>query len=198
MNNNGFDETKYTRINGFLDMTTTEIISLYMENKIRLGEWIQGSEKDPTTQYSYYADPLMEALLLKCKDKVEQITGKELLPTYSYSRIYQPAEQLEVHVDRKACEISVTVSVATRGESSPFYTKYGNNETIEHKLNPGDAIVYMGCDVDHWRTPLEEGQLVVQFMLHYVDKNGLYAKLENDTRPALGFCLSVKKQIEED
>lgn len=199
MNNGEFDKTKYTRIDGFLDKTTTEIISLYMENRIRRKEWIAGSQNDSTSIYSYYADPLIEVLLLKCKDAVEQVTGKNLLPTYSYSRIYQPGEQLEAHVDRGSCEISVTINVATKGELSPIYTKYKDNETTEHKLNPGDALVYMGCEVDHWRTPLKEGQLIVQFMLHYVDKNGPYRELEKDTRPALGFYSDTRKSlIEED
>lgn len=190
-----FDMMGYTRIDGFLDESTVSIISYYMENKIRRGEWTAGSHGDPISCYSYYADPLIEVLLLKCKDVVGQATGKELLPTYSYSKIYQPGEQLKKHVDRKSCEISVTVNIATKGEISPFYVKYKDNKITEHKLNPGDAIVYKGCEVDHWREPLKEGQINVQFMLHYVDKNGPYKAFEKDKRPLIGLSCNTAERI---
>jgi hypothetical protein len=194
-NSINFDETKYARIDNFIDKTTIEIISQYMENTIRRGIWKELAEFDETidpTVYAYYADPLTEVLLTKCKELVEVTTERELLPTYSYSRIYQPGEELKVHVDREACEISVTVNVASKGEVSAVYTKY-KDKTEQHILNPGDALIYMGCDVDHWREPLKDGQLNVQFMLHYVDKNGPFASFEKDTRPMLGTDSSTKR-----
>ena len=195
-NSSTFDEMKYERIDSFIDKPTIEIISQYMENTIRRGIWkkLEGAidkTAEPTI-YAYYADPLIEVLLTKCKELVEVTTGKELLPTYSYSRIYQPGEELEVHVDREACEISVTVNVASKGEVSPIYTKY-KDKTEQHILNPGDALIYMGCDVGHWREPLKNGQLNIQFMLHYVDKNGPFASFEKDTRPMLGTKSSTKR-----
>lgn len=120
------------------------------------------------------------------------MTGRTLLPTYSYCRVYQPGEALKPHVDRPSCEVSVTVNVATKGEPSPIYTQFGNNDPEKHILNPGDALVYMGCDVMHWRQPLSEEQLNVQFMLHYVSKDGPNATYNRDTRPALGYSADVR------
>ena len=190
-NISNFDEIKYARIDSFIDETTIEIISLYMENTIRRGIWTEDKNIE-STQYSYYADPLTEVLLIKCKELVEATTGRELLPTYSCSRIHQPGDVLENHKDLEACEISVIVNVALKGDNSPIYTKY-KNKTEQHALNPGDALIYMGCDVDHWIEPLQEGQLNVQFMLHYVDKNGPFASYEKDTRPMLGIDQSTKR-----
>jgi hypothetical protein len=124
--------------------------------------------------------------LKAAKEKVEEVSEKELLPTYSYARIYQSGEQLKPHVDRPACEVSVTVNVATKGEFSPIYIQYGNNEVCKFVLEPGDAVVYKGCEAVHWRKPLVEDQLNVQFMLHYVDKNGPYAEHVKDKRPSYG------------
>jgi hypothetical protein len=84
--------------------------------------------------------------------------------------------------------------VATKGEFSPIYTQYGQNDPERHVLNPGDAVVYMGCDVMHWRQPLVEGQLNVQFMLHYVDKNGPNAAYAKDKRINYGFNSDARSQ----
>jgi hypothetical protein len=171
----------------FLDSQTISIISQYFENKIRRGEWEEGSEgKHTVSKYFYYADPLVEVLLHQSKNAIEEVVGKELLPTYSYSRIYQPGEQLEPHTDRPSCEVSVTVNVAFSGEMSPIYMQYKHNDPEKHVLNPGDAVVYKGCETMHWRRPMKDNQLNVQFMLHYVDKNGPYAEFEKDKRPAYG------------
>ena len=131
-------------------------------------------------------------MLQASKDAVEAATGKTLIPTYSYTRVYQPGEELKPHVDRPSCEISVTVNVATKGRFSPIYIKYKNDAPQEHVLNPGDAVIYKGCDVVHWRKPLEAGQLNVQFMLHYVDKNGPNAEYAKDKRAKYGMSASVR------
>lgn len=182
-------------VKNFIDAQTVAVVSQYFENRIRRGEWQEsGTKDDPTSRFAYYADPLVEVLLQASKEAVEDATGKELIPTYSYSRIYQPGEQLKPHVDRPSCEISVTVNIATKGEISPVYTQYGQNDPEKHVLNPGDAVIYMGCDVMHWRQPLKEGQLNVQFMLHYVDKNGKNAEYAKDKRPAYGFNSTSRSQ----
>lgn len=183
-----FEKHGCVLVKNFIDAQTIAVVSQYFENKIRRDEWKEVFEKgDPTSRFAYYADPLVEVLLIASKEAVEDATGKELLPTYSYSRIYQAGEQLKPHVDRPSCEISVTVNVATKGEFSPIYTQYGQNDPEKHVLNPGDAVIYMGRDVMHWRQPLKAGQLNVQFMLHYVDKNGPHAEYVKDKRPAYGF-----------
>jgi hypothetical protein len=181
-----FDKHGCVLVKQFIDEQSISLISKYLENRIRRGEWSENT-RDPESRYAYYADPLIEVILETSKEAVENTIGKELIPTYSYSRIYQPGEVLMPHVDRPACEISVTVNVATKGSISPIYTQYGNNDPEKHTLYPGDAVIYMGCDVMHWRQPLEDDQLNVQFMLHYVDKNGPNAEHAKDKRPSYGF-----------
>ena len=188
-----FETKGCVRVDQLIDAATTKTISEYFENKIKRGEWGVHAE-DQTTKFSYYADPLIEVLLVKCKDSIEQACGKELLPTYSYCRIYQAGEELKPHVDRPSCEISVTVNVANLGGISPIYMQYADNPEEEHFLNPGDAVVYKGCEVMHSRKLFKPGQLNVQFMLHYVDKNGVNAGYAMDNRPYYAAPFSPKNK----
>jgi hypothetical protein len=189
-----FEKHGCVLVKNFIDEQTISVISQYFENKILRGEWVESDTKDPTSRFAYYADPLIEVLLQSSTEAVESAVGKELLPTYSYSRIYQAGERLKPHFDRESCEISVTVNVAAKGEFSPVYTQYGQNDPEKHLLGPGDAVIYMGCDVMHWRQPLKQGQLNVQFMLHYVDRNGPNAKYVKDQRPAYGMDQNTRSQ----
>jgi hypothetical protein len=44
------------------------------------------------------------------------------------------------------------------------------------KQNPGDCIIYRGCELEHWRDPFEvgEGSYQSQVFMHYIDINGPY------------------------
>jgi hypothetical protein len=179
-------------VQDFLDAVTTQTISTYLENKLRRQEW-KPEQEDPTTKFAYYADPLIETVLIKSLSLVSEICGKELLPTYSYVRIYQPGEELEPHIDRPSCEISVTVNVASKGKPSPIWMHYKSNEPHAYTLNPGDAVVYKGCETKHWRNSLSLEQINVQFMLHYVDSAGLYAERKFDTRPNIGYSERTRR-----
>ena len=58
-------------------------------------------------------------------------------------------------------------------------------------LEPGDIIIYKGCEVDHWREKYE-GLNHAQVFLHLNDQNGPYKNLY-DGRPLL--CVPKKYQV---
>lgn len=189
MNNTDFEKNGYVFIKELLDESTVSVLSQYYEYKILRGEWKE-SDKDDTSKYYYYADPLTEVFLKICQPSIEQACGLLLFPTYSYARIYQNGEKLLPHVDRESCEISVTINIANKGAPSPVWMQYGDEIPTKYSLSPGDAIVYKGIDVMHWRRPLKEDQLVVQCMLHYVDVDGINKKYKYDMRQSLGMKFS--------
>ena len=193
-NAKNFEKYGCTQINGFIDAQTISTISRYLENKIKRGEW-ENARTDGITELCYYGDPLIEVLLLDCQTAIEEACGKELIPTYSYVRVYQPGEELEPHIDRPSCEVSVTVNVANLGEISPIYMQYQDNPESTHLLSPGDAVIYKCCEAKHWRLPIKDGQLNVQFMLHYVDKKGPYSSYAKDTRPQYGLSCDTRQRM---
>ena len=152
---------------------------------MRRGEWLPKKEPDITI-YEYYADPLLEVMLETVQNKVEEATDLSLIPSYSFSRVYMEGEELKSHTDRPACEISVTVNIATVGEISKIYMQ---NEAGEksYDLNVGDALIYRGCEVVHRRETLSAGMLAVQIMLHYTVDNDEHNPYKFDERINLGY-----------
>jgi hypothetical protein len=185
-----FDDFGYIKIVNLIDEQLIKTISQYFENKINRGEWKPNNDTSPkdASKLEYYADPLIEVLLKQCLLEVEKQTGLEIEPTYSYSRVYQGGEELLPHIDRPSCEISVTVNVACTGNAWPIWVQYKDKDPVKCVLNPGDAVIYKGCEVTHWRRKLPEGQINAQFMLHYVDKNGPYTQYKLDGRNYLGLA----------
>jgi len=172
------------------------------ENNITYDTGMFGTWTDqqvPNT-YSHYADQVMETLLVKMLPVMAKETGLDLVPTYSYARIYKQGDILRRHKDRPSCEISTTLNLG--GDLWPiFIDGTGADSVIDeykqiHKpnapegtkvlLDPGDMLVYSGCELEHWREPFE-GQVCGQVFLHYNHRNGPFAeKNKFDKRPLLG------------
>ena len=168
-----------------------------------LGTW---TDKQIPNTYSHYADMVMETLLMKVLPKMQQETGLQLIPTYSYARIYKRGDILRRHKDRPSCEISTTLNLG--GNPWPIFIDGtgANNVIDEYKnivkpgapegtkvlLDVGDMLVYSGCELEHWREPFD-GDICGQVFLHYNHVNGPFAeKNKFDGRPMLGLPSFLK------
>jgi len=179
-----FQEKSCVLVKGFLDPQAVDTVSRYMEYSVKNQQY--NKPTDPWSAYARYADPLMETILYNSKEEVERITGMSLDPTYAYARVYVKNDEMPKHTDRASCEVSLTVNVATVGKNWPIWMQVPGQEPISMLLEPGDAVVYKGCEVEHWRDKAVSTDLMAQFMLHYVDKNGPNASYKWDRRASLG------------
>jgi hypothetical protein len=131
-----------------------------------------------------YGDPAFDGLLEYLRPRIEAQTGLSLHPTYSQFRLYRHGNALKRHRDRPACEISVSLNIGqTPAEPWPIYLE-GNAGQYAALLAPGDALLYRGIDLFHWREPYA-GRQLVQVFLHYVDRNGPHADRKFDGRKTL-------------
>ena len=164
-----------------------------------LGTW---ADKQIPNTYCHYADQVMETLLMKVLPKMQQETGLQLVPTYSYARLYKKGDILYRHKDRPSCEISATIhlggnpwSIFIDGTGTNNILSGSNLTTIVKPnapegtkviLDVGDMLVYSGCELEHWREPFE-GDVCGQVFLHYNHVNGPFAEKNRfDKRPMLG------------
>jgi hypothetical protein len=135
--------------------------------------------------FSAAAPVLTETLLDVMTPVLSKAINCELYPTYSYLRIYLNGADLEKHQDRPSCEVSATVPISYDSPRIwPLYLETANKITAV-ELEPGDALIYKGIELPHWRDAFE-GERQVQVFLHYVKKNGDYREYKFDKRPGLG------------
>ena len=185
-----------------------DAIGYMYDNNIIAKNIMHGRWTDPQVPgvYSIYADHVMETLLMKVLPVMKEKTGLNLIPTYSYARVYEKGSVLKRHKDRPSCEISTTLNLG--GDPWPiFIDPTGSDNVIDeykniHKpnapkgtkvvLDVGDMLVYSGCELEHWREPFE-GNICGQVFLHYNHVNGPFAsKNMFDGRPKLGLPSYVK------
>ena len=209
-----FKTKKYQVIRGALSKEFANFIFNYMilqrdavdlmmkQNKVDPANPFIGTRTDSQVPGAYfkYGDWVMETLLMHMIPIMKAKTGMDLVPTYSYTRLYEKGHILKRHKDRKSCEISTTLHLGG-DEWSIFLDPSGADSVINeykqiHKpdapkgiqvdLKAGDMLIYAGCELEHWREPFE-GTICSQVFLHYNHANGPYAKTNlYDKRPLLG------------
>ena len=211
-----FKTKKYQVIKGALSKELANFIFNYMmlqrdavdfmvkNNKVNPANPFMGTRTDQQIPgaYSRYADWVMETLLQYMRPIMKAKTGMDLVPTYSYTRLYEKGNILHRHKDRPSCEISTTLHLG--GEEWPIYldptganniisgsetttiVKPGAPKGVRVDLKVGDMLIYSGCDLEHWREPFQ-GNVCSQVFLHYNHANGPFAKTNMfDKRPLLG------------
>lgn len=109
-------------------------------------------------------------LLVKKIPEVSRLVGEDVLPTYTYARWQTKGHQLPRHRDRPSCEISLSVNLK-KDKDWYIWIQKPTGEEVSINLNPGDAVLYLGCQADHWRNNFD-GNEHIQLFLHYVRADG--------------------------
>ena len=209
-----FKKKKYQVIRGALPKGLANFIFNYMmlqrdavdwmvkHNKINPYNPCIGTRQDKQVLgcYTKYADWGMETLLMYMIPIMKAKTGMDLVPTYTYTRLYEKGNILKRHKDRPSCEISTTLHLG--GDEWPIFLdpsgrdfvideyknihKAGAPKGVQVDLKVGDMLIYSGCELEHWRDPFQ-GNICSQVFLHYNHANGPFAKTNLfDKRPMLG------------
>jgi len=199
-----FKKDKYKIVRQVLDKKFCKFLFDYFLNRRYLtyvllnnrylnpNETMFGTFGDPQVPqtFSIYSDTAFETLLQDIKPVMEKETQMKLYSNYSYARIYKKGDVLNRHKDRMACDISTTLNLG--GDPWPIYldpTGKKGKKGIKVDLEPGDMLIYKGCELEHWRESFK-GNDCAQVFLHY-NKKGKNA-VKFDSRPMLGLPVYFK------
>ena len=199
------DRDKYLYLKGLVDKKSCDELTAHLIELADLN--LLYSDNQCPDSGAIFGDSKFDHALEQLLPYVEQVVGKKLYPTYSYARLYNKSEGLHAHTDRPSCEISLTLTLGYFGNPWPFWVgelsdddtqravvmikKDGNGKIVYVKnevsinMDVGDAVLYKGTDLLHWRYPYAEGRNQAQVFLHYVDANGPYADYKYDGRDKL-------------
>ena len=104
--------------------------------------------------YGYHYKPMI-TFLWGMTPIMSQLTGRDLLPTYNYFRIYQQGDVCRVHSDRASCEHSLSLTLGY-SDGKPWDLEVGAEPLGAPKLiaddwaedacksiamEPGDAVL---------------------------------------------------------
>ena len=143
----------------------------------------------PTVEISgHFYRPLI-SFLWGLTPAMSEVTGRDLLPSYDYFRIYQKDDICRLHSDRPSCEHSLSLTLAySDGKpwsfqigsvpmDAPDYLRedFGDEPFSSIAMNPGDGVVYRGTDLRHGRIEPNPNSWSAHLFLHWVERGGPYA-----------------------
>lgn len=180
-----FAVQKYVHLTEFLDKDNCAQLTEELKKLVAAKKTTQDSQC-PKSEAIHGAQ-VFDSLLVQLLPHFETASGKRLLPTYSYARLYAPGDELKNHIDRPACEISATVTLGFDGDVWPIYMgdDMEKSNASEIKMGVGDAVLYRGMEKYHWREEYKEGKWQAQVFLHYVDADGPHKDWKFDKRGKL-------------
>jgi hypothetical protein len=181
-----FRENRYLFLKGMLPPALLEYLKAYYA--ILLANNRFAHDDNCPSSLSLGGDPALDAALEWMRPELSRLVGFSLAPTYSYTRRYAKGEVLERHVDRAACEISVTVSIQIPKGAGPsvIYLKPPDHQQTKVEMLEGDGCVYAGTKVEHWRERFRVDGYI-QLFLHFISRRGPhYPQHLFDGRECLG------------
>jgi hypothetical protein len=120
-------------------------------------------------------DPLYDILLTRIWNVMNHTTGLNLVPSYSYYRIYRGGMRMDEHFDRPGAEYTATVCFGYHYEDKPDDYRWGISMCDDLCTQDiGDAIVYSGERCFHSRGVLDgtNQSFQVQGLFHFINKDG--------------------------
>ena len=184
-----FDEKKYQLVKNMIPEETAKLLNWQFFDMIEKNLpqlEVEAPDSQVPGSFAIYGAYNFDTLLFMLKPKMEEVTGRSLIPTYTYARIYFNGQELINHKDRPSCEFSVTLNLG-KTHDWPLYIENNVNaySFTPYEFQRGDGMVYKGDLLHHYREPYT-GEWYSQVFLHYIDANGPYRdEWAYDKRPIM-------------
>ena len=153
-----------------VDFFMNQVVVSLGSNELHLAANIEQKEELHPATWNVNSHPVWDNLLYSVLPQLSKVADEELVPVYSYQRVYLKDTQMSHHIDWPWCQISLTVNLG-QSHSYPLYvTDMETKESVEVIQKPGDAILYLGNNTSHYRNKFE-GDWYSQLFFHYVIDN---------------------------
>ena len=103
-----FQEKGFQKVKGFIPSFFSTYLRNYFTLRVQNDPSLGGDTQAPNS-HCVYGDPAFEMVMAMSTEDIGRIVGKNLIPQYTYARIYKNGSDLKIHSDRPECLYSVTL-----------------------------------------------------------------------------------------
>jgi hypothetical protein len=165
-----FREKDYVPLGGLIHPFHIAALRRYYRNAVRQGRFRLG---DITPgRYVAHNESVARFFHHQLTNMVSAIVGDALKPSYVYFASYLSGAELKKHTDRPQCEISVNLCLDFSPEpelatSWPLRLDTPAGSVAVYQAL-GDALIYRGIKLPHYRLRLAAGHTSTSIFFHYV------------------------------
>jgi hypothetical protein len=168
------DARGYTVIRGLIHPLQVGAMQAYYRRLVGRGVLPLGDDQVPN-RYWLHSEAVGSFLHPQLTPLLSGIAGEPVKPSYVYFASYEPGAALPRHLDREQCEFSLSLLVdyipQSDGASAwPLFMEHARMPGVGGAvhLSVGDAVMYRGREVVHYREALPAGHRSRSLFLHYV------------------------------
>jgi hypothetical protein len=166
-----FREKGYAPLGNLIHPFNLAALRRYYRHSIRRGLIPLGDAQSPR-RYAAHNESVARFFHHQIASAVSAVVGEAIKPSYVYVASYLSGAELKKHIDRQQCEFSVTLCLDFSPEpelATSWPIRLDTREgavTVYQAL--GDALVYRGTEVPHYRHVLAPGRTSTSIFFHYV------------------------------
>ncbi|HKQ79954.1 MAG TPA: sulfotransferase [Blastocatellia bacterium] len=137
---------------------------------INCGQWSLGDEQ-VRFRHGWHNEPVCRYFHYQLTGLVSRVANEPVKPSYAYTSAYQEGARLKPHVDRKQCVFTLSLFVehsdTPSAERWPLWF-HAHDGKVAVTQASGDAVLFRGCDLPHWRDRPPKGAASTTLLFHYV------------------------------
>jgi hypothetical protein len=166
-------EDRHTRLSSVLPLGQIQALADYYQRLIDSGDWDLG-DGQVTRRYGWHNEPMARFFHHQLTGLVAVVARAAVKPTYSYSSAYQAGAALKAHVDREQCDYTMSLLIDQSPEFREhpwplwFAAPHGHESVT---LGVGDAALFRGCELPHWREASPYPGRQTMLLFHYVSES---------------------------
>ena len=146
----------------------------YYRNLVTEGFLVLGDHQ--AMRYNLHNEPFSFWLHRYTERFIGRAIPEPIKSSYSYVAAYLPGAILGRHTDRVQCEYTVSLSIDAISDVPapkpwPLYLELPSGKVVRVILEPGDALVFKGRELPHFRPQLRESCSSTSLLFHYVQSD---------------------------
>lgn len=164
---------QYLHIPNLISPLQVAALRAYTRRRRQAGP-LQYEDDQYTRRYYRVYDPVLNFLHQHLLQVLGSLVPDQLRTSYNVISYYTDTELIP-HVDREPCIWNISVQLdsqpaACEGAPWPLYlhTHHGDTPVM---LTAGDALIYKGREMTHWRDKLPAGREETVLLFHFVDQD---------------------------
>jgi len=144
----------------------------YFRHQTRHRRYPLGDGQAPE-RFIAHDEPVARFFHRQLTQTLSAAAGALIDPSYSYVTLYQPGADLPPHTDREQCEYTLSLCFDSTPEPEAQVPWPLSLMTAEGVLSVwqflGDALLFRGRYLSHWRSRIPDGHTASSILFHYVN-----------------------------
>jgi len=159
-----FKKNKICVIRNLIKPEALRLLQAYFQSLVRFGA-LKRDDRQCKSRYQAYKDPLANEIQPLFENFVGKLVGSPVKSSYNYLAVYLPGAVLKPHKDREQCKYTLDLAINIKSDGElylwPLY--------VGKKKVSITSVLFMGCNLKHYRKKLPNGNVITNLFLHYVD-----------------------------